>query len=273
MTRVERAILIVIDGLRPDALQLGHTPNMDALIENGACSFQAQTIMPSITLPTHMSMFYSVPSDRHGVITNTYQPSTEPIIGLMELAHQHKLLTSAIYSWEPLRDLWRHNHVDLGYFLNLYSSATRDFDYEIARAAADLIPSERLELSFVYLGMVDEIAHKVGWMSAEYMQAVQRADAAVGLLVERLRDENLLASTVILIQADHGGHEHRHGEDIPEDMTIPWILVGPGVQRGCRLTGPVSILDTAPTLAHLLRLPIPPEWQGQVVFEALLQDE
>ena len=270
MTRVERAILILIDGLRPDALLQGHTLHIDALIERGACSLQAQTVMPSITLPTHTSLFYSAPPEKHGVVTNTYQPFPQPMTGLLELAHQHKLLTGAIYSWEPLRDLWRPNHVDIGYFINLYSSATRDFDYEVARAAADLIPAERLELSFVYLGMVDEIAHRVQWMTPEYFEAVERADAAVGLLVERLKTENLLDSTVILIQADHGGHEHRHGEDIPEDMTIPWLLSGPGVKAGCRLTEPVSILDTAPTLAHLLGLTIPPDWQGQVIREALL---
>jgi predicted AlkP superfamily pyrophosphatase or phosphodiesterase len=32
----------------------------------------------------------------------------------------------------------------------------------------------------------------------------------------------------------------------------------------------VSIMDTAPTLAHLLGLSLPPEWHGRVVAEALV---
>lgn len=270
MTRVERALLIVIDGLRPDALLQGHTPRMDALIASGACSLQAQTVMPSVTLPTHMTLFHSVPTEKHGVITNTYQPFAEPLPGLMQVARQNGLLTAAVYSWEPLRDLWRPGQVDLAYFINLYSSPMRDFDLEVARVSADLISTEHPQFTFIYLGMVDEIGHRTGWLSPDYMQSVERADAAVGLLLDRLQAEGLLESTLILIQADHGGHEHRHGEAIPADMTIPWILSGPGVRRGCQIVEPVSILDSAPTLAHLLGLPIPAEWQGQVVREALL---
>jgi arylsulfatase A-like enzyme len=133
-----------------------------------------------------------------------------------------------------------------------------------------LIPSERPDFTFIYLGMVDEVGHRTGWLSQEYMESAGRADAAVGHVLDRLEAEGLLEGTIVLIQADHGGHEHRHGESIVEDMTIPWILSGPGVRSGCRLAGPVSILDTAPTLAHLLGLTIPNEWQGQVVHEALL---
>ena len=52
-------------------------------------------------------------------------------------------------------------------------------------------------------------------------------------------------------------------------MTIPWLAAGPGIARGVRLSGPVSIIDTAPTIAHLLGLPRPANWRGWVVSEAL----
>jgi predicted AlkP superfamily pyrophosphatase or phosphodiesterase len=270
MTRVERGLLIVIDGLRPDALLQGHSPRIDALIAAGACSFQAQTVMPSVTLPTHMTLFHSVPTDIHGVVTNTYQPFPEPLPGLMQTVRQAGLRTAAVYSWEQLRDLWRPGQVDMAHFINIYSNPTRDFDMEVARLSAELIANERPEFTFIYLGMVDEVGHRAGWLSQEYMQSVTGADAAVGHVLDRLEAEGLLDTTIVLIQADHGGHEHRHGEAVPEDMTIPWILSGPGVRSSCQLAGQVSILDTAPTLVHVLGLPIPTEWQGQVIREALL---
>ena len=52
-------------------------------------------------------------------------------------------------------------------------------------------------------------------------------------------------------------------------MTIPWILAGAGTRRGGTLQAPVSILDTAPTIATLLSLELPKGWQGNVVREAL----
>ena len=33
----------------------------------------------------------------------------------------------------------------------------------------------------------------------------------------------------IIVTADHGGHEDFHGTWLPEDMTIPWAVIGPGV--------------------------------------------
>lgn len=267
---VERVLLFVIDGLRPDALRQGYTPRLDALMESGAASLRAQTVMPSVTLPTHMSMFHSVPAGTHGVVTNTYQPFQEPVTGLMELVRQNGKRTAAVYSWEQLRDLWRPGQVDLAHFINIYSSPTRDFDLAVAQVSADLLPAERPDFTFIYLGMVDETGHRAGWLSPDYMASAERADASVAHVLDRLQAEGMLDGAVVLVQADHGGHEHRHGEEIAEDMTIPWILAGAGVKTGCSLNGSVSILDTAPTLAYLLGLPLPPEWQGRVVHEALL---
>jgi predicted AlkP superfamily pyrophosphatase or phosphodiesterase len=269
MKQTERVILIVIDGLRPDGMQQARTPNLDRLMARGVYSLQAQTVMPSITLPCHLSMFYGVPPMVHGVIGNFFilNPDLEP--GLIELAHQAGLDVAAFYSWEQLRDLWRQGTMKHTYFLNIYSSNTRDFDFEIARAAADYLVHEPPNFTFVYLGMVDEIAHKVSWMSDRYMDAIQSADAAVGHLLDRLEAAGLLEGTTILLQSDHGGHGQSHGTNQPEDMTIPWMISGPGVRRGGQLDIPVSLLDTAPTLAHLLGLPVPASWDGRVVTEAL----
>jgi arylsulfatase A-like enzyme len=67
----------------------------------------------------------------------------------------------------------------------------------------------------------------------------------------------------------HGGHGLSHGDDVPEDLTIPWVISGPGVRSSQLIARPVSIMDAAPTLAHLLGLAAPAEWQGRVVEEAL----
>ena len=75
------------------------------------------------------------------------------------------------------------------------------------------------------------------------------------------------ASTLIIVTADHGGHNTSHGFDIPLDMTIPWVIVGPGVQPKA-LTSPINTTDTAATAAWALGLPLPPEWAGRPVLEA-----
>src|SRR5262245_36260715 len=54
--RVERMIVISIDGLRPDAIDAADAKTLKALIARGAYCRKAQTIRPSITLPSHTSM-------------------------------------------------------------------------------------------------------------------------------------------------------------------------------------------------------------------------
>ena len=78
----------------------------------------------------------------------------------------------------------------------------------------------------------------------------------------------LPASTHVLVHADHGGHDRNHGIDTPEDMTIPWLLAGPGIRAGHALQTPVSLLDSAPTLARLLNVKPDAQWEGNVIDEA-----
>ena len=65
------AILVVIDGCRPDGIQQAATPNIDALDARGAYTCAAQSVGPSSTLPCHTSMFRGVTPERHGITTNT----------------------------------------------------------------------------------------------------------------------------------------------------------------------------------------------------------
>lgn len=59
-----KVLLILSDGMRPDGLE-GH-PAVARLMREGSYSLRARTVMPSVTLPCHMSLFHSVDPGRHG---------------------------------------------------------------------------------------------------------------------------------------------------------------------------------------------------------------
>ena len=83
-----KVLLILVDGMRPDAL-----PKVDAaqkIISKSAYNMNAQTVMPSVTFPCHMSLFHSVDPGRHGTTTNTYMPQVRPIDGLCEVLSRAK---------------------------------------------------------------------------------------------------------------------------------------------------------------------------------------
>ena len=64
------AIVVSLDGLRPDAIGPERTPTLHHLMETGSYSLTATTIMPSNTLPSHTSMLTGEPPERHLVKWN-----------------------------------------------------------------------------------------------------------------------------------------------------------------------------------------------------------
>jgi predicted AlkP superfamily pyrophosphatase or phosphodiesterase len=257
------AILIVLDGCRPDGIQQANTPNIDTLIERGAYTFNAQSVMPSSTLPCHTSMFRGVTPSRHGITTNTWMPMVRPVPSIVEVAHTAKRGTAFFYNWEQLRDLASPGSLDFSYYRH-YSTGPA-VDIEIAEVAATHITDAQPDFCFVYFGMVDIVGHQHGWMSPEYLAEIEASDRAVGIVLEGLKSANLLDRYFILLQSDHGGHGKSHGTDMPEDLTIPWIAAGPNVKEMGEIDQPVRIFDTAPTLAHALSLPMAEEWEGQPI--------
>ena len=213
------AILVVIDGCRPDGIQQADTPNIDTLIARGAYTFNAQSVVPSATLPCHTSMFRGVTPSRHGITTNTWVPLVRPVPSVVESAHAMRRKTAFIYNWEQLRDLAAPSFLDFSYFRENLEDPLGDLT--TARIAAQHLTAEQPDFCFVYLGVVDVAGHRHGWMSAQYVEQIGIADRAIGVLLEQLEEAHLLDRYFILVQSDHGGCGKTHGTDLPEDLTIP----------------------------------------------------
>jgi arylsulfatase A-like enzyme len=104
-------------------------------------------------------------------------------------------------------------------------------------------------------------------MSDTYINELNSTDYQVGRIVDELERLDALASTVIIITADHGGHDLGHGTTLPEDMHIPWIVYGAGVRPGTLLHD-VEGIDTAATVLWLLGLPLPDSTASHPITEA-----
>jgi predicted AlkP superfamily pyrophosphatase or phosphodiesterase len=258
-------ILLSIDGMRPDGLLQADTPEIDRLAAEGALCLTARAVMPSVTLPCHTSMLRGVDPERHGITTNTFHPLARPVPSLIDAAHAAGKRTGAFYNWGELRDLYEPGSVDAAYFWHW--SETQDGDRRVAAAAADHVRDRPFDLLFVYLGHTDDAGHQSGWMTKHYLDAISHADRCLTHVLEAVRATG--RSPVVHVTSDHGGHGRAHGEDIPEDMTIPWLLSGPGVRRGAVLDCEVNIRDSCVTLARMIGLPTQRSWDGRVVEEAL----
>jgi hypothetical protein len=258
---ISRVMIVSFDGLRPEAIELAPMPNLLALMESGATSLSAQTVSPSATLPSHTSMLSGLCPVRHGVTWNDYIPANGFARGtdLFDLAHAAGLQTVMYVGKEKLRQITEPASTDIFVYIN-------DRDLVIAKQLLADFPDD-FGLLFVHFPTMDGMGHEYGWLSAEQLSVAYRGDEALGLLLGALDARALRAETLVIVTADHGGHNTTHGSSLPEDMTIPWIASGPGVQPG-QLTTRINIQDTAATAAWALGLPVPPEWDGVPVLEA-----
>jgi len=255
-----RVLILSIDGLRPDAIALAPMPNLLALMQNSAYTLNAQTVFRSATLTAHASMLTSLCPSKHDVDWNDYLPENGYAIGtdLFDIAHAAGLQTVMYVGKEKLRQITEPASLDTFVYVN-------DRDLVLTEQLLANFPQD-FGLLFIHFGTTDGMGHVHGWLSPEQFSVIFRADQALGQILAELDARGLREETLIIITADHGGHDMLHGTDLREDMTIPWIVSGLGVQPK-RLTTKVHTMDTAATAAMLLGLPIPPEWDGVPVYE------
>jgi len=263
---MQRAILILIDGCRADALQQSHTPHIDRLAAEGASCYHARTVTPSITLPVHFSLFTSAKPSTHGVCDNAGRAGTSTAgTGLMEVLEYHCKRSATFYSWEHMRKLWPPGSVNHSVYSK--TSLEPDNDLRMMEMAAGHLVRDQPDFCFIYLERTDLMGHLSGWMSADYLAAIEAADTAVGRLRERLQAAHLDDTYHIIILSDHGGVGTQHQGSDAAVMTVPWIAAGPSVRPGHVIQTPVSIMDTAPTLVFILGIRPHPRWAGKVLGE------
>jgi Type I phosphodiesterase / nucleotide pyrophosphatase len=266
---IDRAVIISIDGLRPDLLARAEVRNLRWLMRSGSFSLWAATVPVAVTLPSHTSMLTGVRPEVHGVTWNGDKPGAYPRVPtLFQLARQAGLTTAMATGKTKFSALAAPASLD-------WSSIRAAGDRQVTDEAIGILRRHRPNLLFVHLPGPDVAGHTYGWGSPQQIDAVQHADAQVGRLLDTLSDLGLTDSTFLLVSADHGGTGLSHGGPDPRSRTIPWIAAGPGVRRNYDLTREprlrVRTEDTFATVSMMLGLPQSSRVQGRPVVQILAE--
>ena len=151
---MEKVILISIDGMRPDGLMKCGNPYVEKLLSESTYSLNERTVEPSVTLPCHMSMFHSVPPERHGITTNIYTPMVRPLDGLFEQLKASGKRCTMYYGWEPLRDVARPTSLIASNYINAYSFDNTD--RMLTESAVSYLRLAKPDFVFLYMVETDE---------------------------------------------------------------------------------------------------------------------
>jgi len=260
---IDRVVLIVVDGLRADAVSPSISPNIYALTRNGSYTLKGLTDTPPMTPVAHVSLFTGQTAKAHGVSEYfkwwqmigafTWQAS------IFDYAHEHGFKTQVLIGWpdkklndDEERSLWLFK---MGFY-------AKGVDHMSFFTKSPMMKSERafemLNISkptFMFLHFLenDVSGHHFGWMSKEQFVELRKIDDAIGQLKKNLERNGMLERTLIVLTSDHGGLNKGHGRcyDI-RCLRIPIIFVGPGVKKNNKMPDGQHIYDITPTILKII---------------------
>ena len=168
----QRVLIVSFDGLRPDAIAEAKMVNVLSLMQTGAYTFGAQTIMPSVTLPSHSSMLVGTCPAKHIVRWNEFVPENGYAIGtdIFDLAHAAGLRTVMVVGKEKLRQVTEPDSTDYFSFVDDTDKITDPFTIE--QLAIQQILKD-FNLMFVHFPKGDLEGHDHGWMSRRQLRAIR----------------------------------------------------------------------------------------------------
>lgn len=280
--RAEHVFVFSFDGGKPAVIAESEMPTLKKLAAEGAVTWQASTIFPSKTLPSHTSMLTGVGPDKHQILWNDYSPIRGfvkvPTMFSLLKAKEPQAVTAMFVGKVKFRHLWLENSLDMfdygGQQERTPVAGTPEIEkgkkpsQEVAKQASAWIKEHKPKLAFIHLTDGDSAGHASGWGSPEQKEAFKVSDQAFWQVTKAIKDAGIEDSSVIIVSADHGGHLKTHGDNIPDDMIIPWVAWGKGVKKNFTITAPVTTFDTAATALWLLDVPLPAEFDGKPVTSA-----
>ncbi|MCB0992833.1 MAG: alkaline phosphatase family protein [Acidimicrobiales bacterium] len=253
----QRVIHISIDGLRSDHVTAALTPNLVALIGEGASTLNARTDYDvTKTLPNHASQLtgrYVLEPWGHQVADNqdlgmtVHEEAGFYVSSVFDVVHDNGGLT-AMYAGKDKFDVIERSYnafngavdrIGANDGRNKIDVYDRNDPAALVAPMLDLVAaSPSTEFVFFHIRYPDSAGHASGWATPAYREAVRDADALVGQIIDGLDAAGLASSTNIIVTSDHGGPDNGLFHDDPTDIdtyTVPFIVWGPAVRPGADL--------------------------------------
>ncbi|WP_456398047.1 alkaline phosphatase family protein [Desulfurobacterium sp.] len=260
---MKRLIHLTVDGLRPEMIDTGSCKFLKALSEKALYTNQMRSVIPPITLPCFFSIFYGVNPLTHGVFYNIIPENyTVKSPNLFDILADNGITSLSFFNWETLeRSMGKRKDSVKKIFVD---DLTIKGDIEIVDKVISLSLNEEKKLPdfiFIYLGTLDEVGHKYGWLSSDYVKTAEVLDSLIEKLFGVFSKEY-----DFLIHSDHGGYEYGHYVIMEEIMRVPFIFYSPEKPlRNLKKLAP-SIVDIAPTILSLFNIETPDLWEGSSIL-------
>ena len=222
VTAAATVILISIDGYRADYLQRGLSPNLAALAAGGVRAQWMTPSFPSLTFPNHYTLVTGLYPDHHGIVDNTMEDAS------IQPDHRFTLSDRAAIGderwWDAATPLWVSVKQQGGHAATMFWPGSEapirgvrpdrwfPFDENVSANARvdhvlawlDLPSARRPRFITLYFNAVDTAGHHYGPDSAQVDAALRKVDAALGRLIDGLKQRGRFDRVDLVIVSDHG---------------------------------------------------------------------
>lgn len=259
-------ILISVDGLRPDYLSRGVTPNINALAAGGVRAKVMLPSFPSLTFPNHYTLVTGKRPDHHGIVNNNMEDARIPEV---KFALSNRAAVEDRRWWDEAEPVWvtaENAGVKTATMFWPGSEAPirgvrptqwMTFDGKLANPARVaqvlqwLDQPQRPGFLTLYFDTVDHDGHEFGPDAAEATRAMAEVDSRIGDLVAGLKARGVAANIVLV--SDHGM------ANVAPERVIRLDLLLPAGSFRTVAAGAVAGLEALPgqeaVLARALRAP------------------
>ncbi|SDW58502.1 Predicted pyrophosphatase or phosphodiesterase, AlkP superfamily [Lysobacter enzymogenes] len=230
-------LLISIDSFRASYLELGLTPNLQRIADQGVRAQWINPSYPTQTFPNHYTLVTGLRPDHHGVIHNTMR---DPDLGRFRVSDPNAIGETRWWDGgEPIwigaqnaglrgaTMLWPGGEAPVR---GQHANRSRAFDpkiTEIARVEQVLEwlgepATTRPHVTALYFDSLDKESHDYGPNSPQARAAMQRIDSALGHLTDALAARGELDRVNLIVVSDHGMAEVPVGQRMAvEDIVTP----------------------------------------------------
>lgn len=258
--KYKRVALIGVDGAG-SFFRRADIPCLDRIFENGATSYDVETVFPSVSAECWGSFLIGTTAHVHGLTNNVIffreydmnSPFPTVFRRIREAMPDAKLASFA--HWGPLNYGVIEHNIDVHF--------ATDSDYGLANYIAEYVEKNDPTFIFVQFDETDSVGHQNGYGSERHLEQISTTDGYIDQIYKAYEKLGPIEETLFIVTADHGGTNMMidgklvgdHGGITDEELYVFFGAAGKTVKKGT--LGEMKIQDTAAIILHALGLDVP----------------
>lgn len=219
-TNKQYVVMISLDGFRHDYIELHEAKHLNTIAKQGVRAVSMTPVYPSNTFPNHLSLVTGLLPKNHGIVNNRFYDKSRPkkdsfaryelgdggadstwikATPLWNLVEYHGMKAATFF--------WPESDARISGALPTYHyhySKYSDYQERVDQIINWLKLPEISRPRFIagYFSLTDSVGHDEGPFADKTYDAVQKIDALIGQLYQRINQLDLEVNLVIV--SDHG---------------------------------------------------------------------